>query len=61
MFLIYLLCFFFYKSENRRSEQILLGAGVMVGISGSAVERGRRMNVEQAMYTRVCKCKNDTC
>jgi hypothetical protein len=30
-----------------------------VGESGG--ERGRRMNMVEAMYTHLCKCKNATC
>jgi hypothetical protein len=36
-FSYYLLCFFFYKIENRRAEQVLSGVG-----RGLALERGER-------------------
>jgi hypothetical protein len=52
------------KLENRRAEQVLSSRG-MVGVSttgrgGGNGERGWRMNMEQILYTHVCKCKNDT-
>jgi hypothetical protein len=46
------------KLENRRSENVLWGAGE--GSSGREVieKGGRRV---KKMCKRVCKCKNDTC
>jgi hypothetical protein len=54
-FSFYLLCFFFYKigEQEGRTGSSWRGEGLP--------PRGRRKNIEQMVYTHVCKCKKDTC
>jgi hypothetical protein len=65
-FSFYLLWFFFYKiREPGRWNRFCLErvGGRSAGTCGreEGLERGRRINMEQMMYTHVCKYKNDTC
>jgi hypothetical protein len=54
--------FFFYKSENRRAEQVLPRLGVCVGLGitgrGEVMGKGwKRANMEQIQCTHGCKRK----
>jgi hypothetical protein len=68
----HIFCFIFSskKSDNRRAEQVLPGAGRGGGGRGESWHQwegevarkvGRRVNTVQKMCTYVFKCKNDTC